>query len=150
PALKPLLVHRSSPELATLDPWLFTALHLPLSPPLGWLFPRTEKSLTTYLAKLRPLRTRAFELWLQGLRAGAAVVNLPHFVKTYAGRVVEAMAAGRPVISWEIPDRPRNRALFEDGEDILLFAGNDSHHLASQIQRVLRDADLRKRMVANA
>jgi glycosyltransferase involved in cell wall biosynthesis len=147
--LKPFLTHRGSPELTTVYPWLFTALHLAVTPPLGWVLPRTEQSLGVYLSRLRTVRVHCFELWLKGLQAAGAVVNLPHFVKTYAGRVVEAMAAGSPVISWEIPDRPRNRQLFEDGREILLFR-NDPHHLADQIDRVLRDRELANRLSANA
>jgi len=148
--LKPLLIHRSSPEWRTMDPWRFSALHLRLTPPFHWFLPRTPQSLAAYMSGLRPLRTRAFEQWLSGLQAGAAVVNLPHFVKTYAGRVVEAMAAGRPVISWEIPDRPRNKGLFEEDQEILLYSANDPDHLASQINRILGDPDLSQRLIAKA
>ena len=75
-----------------------------------------------YLALLRRIRRSGFHMWQQRvLQQGIAVVNLPHLVKGYSGRVIEGMAAGRPVISWAIPDRPYNTALFADGQEILLY-----------------------------
>ncbi len=103
-----------------------------------------------YLFLLRKLRERAFRRWLEELGGGMAVVNLPHFVKTYAGRVVEGMAAGRPVISWKIPNRPRNEALFEDGREILLFDGNNPETLAAQIDRLTKAPDEARRIAEQA
>ena len=60
------------------------------------------------------------------------------------------MAAGRPVISWEIPGRPLNKALFEDEREILLYPENDPHQLASHLKRILTDRDLSQRIVLNA
>ena len=68
-----------------------------------------------------------------------AIVNLPSLAKFYGGRVIEAMAAGRPVISWNIPDHPQNLALFEPEKDILLFEQDDPAALAQHIDRVLHD-----------
>ena len=131
-------------------PFLFIALHLPLLAPLHFLVPVRHANLCTYLVRLRYVRERCFANWLKALQTGRAIVNLPHLVKTYAGRVVEGMAAGRPVLSWEIPERPRNKALFEDGKEILLFPNNNPHYLADQLERILRDHDLSQRLVANA
>ena len=92
-----------------------------------------------YLDLLHRLRHSAFLLWQrQVLQQGAAVVNLPHLVKGYSGRVIEGMAAGRPVISWRIPGRPRNTALFADGREILLY--ETPEELAGHIERVLADS----------
>ena len=60
------------------------------------------------------------------------------------------MAAGRPVISWEIPGRPRNKALFEDGHEIVLFSENAPEQLASQIERVAGDRSFSQRIVVAA
>jgi glycosyltransferase involved in cell wall biosynthesis len=68
------------------------------------------------------------------------VVNLPHAVGVYPGRVVEAMAVGRPVVAWDVPDRPRNRALFEDGVEILLFSGAEA--LAATLRRLREEPGL--------
>ncbi|MEN8220438.1 MAG: glycosyltransferase [Pseudomonadota bacterium] len=101
-----------------------------------------------YLDWLRQLRRKAHTLWLQGMQAGAAVVNLPHLVKGYSSRVIEGIASGRPVISWEIPDRPKNTAMFEDGHEILLYSTPEQ--LATQIERVLSDPDFGERIAQNA
>ena len=150
PELGRVLVHVRSSEWTTVDPLIFTALHLPLLWPIRSAFETDHKVLDSYLSRLRSLRRRCFQRWLETLQSGRAVVNLPHFVKTYAGRVVESMAAGRPVISWEIPDRPRNKALFEDGSEVLLFAKNDPTQLVDQIKRVLSDQNLSRKLVVNA
>jgi len=150
PELERLLVHVRSAEWTTGDPFLFTALHLGVLWPIRSRLATNEKVLASYLSRLRALRRRCFERWIQTLQTGRAVVNLPHFVKTYAGRVVEGMAAGRPVISWEIPNRPRNKALFENGSEVLLFAKDDPTQLVDQIKRVLNDDILNRKMVMNA
>ena len=150
PELKPLLRYVTSREWSTIDPILFTALHLPVIWPIRCALPMSERVFAQYLSHLRSLRQRCFEGWLQTLQTGRAVVNLPHFVKTYAGRVVEGMAAGRPVISWEIPGRPQNRALFEDQREIVLFAKDNPDQLAHQIRRVIGDRELSRKIVVNA
>jgi glycosyltransferase involved in cell wall biosynthesis len=148
--LRPLLSHPKSPESSTIYPTLFNALHLPLVGPFGSFKRRKESAVSAYLTRLRQIRIRCFEKWLAGLQSGYAVVNLPHLVKTYAGRVVEGMAAGRPVVSWAIPDRPHNQALFEDGKEILLFPDDDPRVLIAQLERLLHDRDLHHRLVRNA
>jgi len=60
-------------------------------------------------------------------------------VKAYAGRVTEAMAGNVPVVSWEIPGRPRNLALFEDGKEILLFPREDEACFIEILNRLHRD-----------
>lgn len=94
-----------------------------------------------YLAILRRIRREIFALILDDYRTGCAVVNLPHFVQAYSGRVGEAMAAGRPVITWEIPDRPRTKALFEEGKEILIFPKNEPEELASHIRSIQSDPE---------
>jgi glycosyltransferase involved in cell wall biosynthesis len=76
---------------------------------------------------------------MDALQRDPVVVNLPHLVGTYPGRVTEAMAAGRAVVAWDVPGRPRNRALFEDGEEILLFSGTEPAALAAALSRLRRD-----------
>ena len=76
---------------------------------------------------------------MHALRGDPVVVNLPHAVGAYPGRVVEAMAAGRPVVTWDVPGRPRNRALFEDGAEVLLFSGTEPEALASALRRLRGD-----------
>ena len=101
-----------------------------------------------YLPAVRYLHNKGSQLWLQGMQRGAAVVNLPHYIKAYSTRVVEGMAAGRPVISWRVPNRPQNQALFVDGEEILLYSTPDE--LATQIERVLSDTEFAQQIAQNA
>ena len=86
---------------------------------------------------------------MEALEGDPVVVNLPHSVGTYPGRVVEAMAAGRPVVAWDVPGRPRNRALFEDGAEILLFSGTEGKALASALSRLRRDPALATMIATN-
>ena len=76
---------------------------------------------------------------MDALPRDAVVVNLPRSVGIYLGRVVEAMATGRPMAAWAVPGRPRNRALFENGAEILLFSGTEGKALAPALRRLRRD-----------
>jgi spore maturation protein CgeB len=44
------------------------------------------------------------------------------------------------VVAWDVPDRPRNRALFEDGVEILLFSGAEA--LAATLRRLREEPGL--------
>jgi len=143
-----LLVKQSSPEAGTIYPYLFTTLHI-----LARLFvicrlPGTRYALPLYLRHLRKIRRISFTLWIQALQSHVAVINLPCLVKAYPGRVIEGMAAGRPVISWEIPDRPQNRDLFEEGSEILLY--DTPEQLASHIRKVISDPRMAETVASNA
>ena len=148
--LKEILVRQTSSEQGTFYPALFNVLH-----GVAFISSKSRLSinapiLSGYLNSLRYIRRNCFSLWLKKMRTGCAVINLPHFVKTYAGRVVEGMAAGRPVISWEIPDRPKNKALFQTDQEILLFDKDHPEQLAIQIRRILSDRNLNRKIVTNA
>jgi glycosyltransferase involved in cell wall biosynthesis len=139
PALQGLLSRPASAEDQSLLPALFDGLQ---QATIGFMergLKSWQRSLPAYLATLREIRQGAFELYLDALQAGCAVVNLPHLVKGYAGRVAEGMAAGRPVVSWDIPKRPMNRNLFEDGREILLFDADQPRQLADHLERIMRD-----------
>ncbi|MEQ1792860.1 MAG: glycosyltransferase [Nitrospira sp.] len=99
----------------------------------------TAGDLEGYVRALHTVREAEFRDWLSGLSEWAAIVNLPGLTRCFGGRVYEAMAACRPVISWRIPGRPRMNALFEDNRDILLFSPDDPGSLAHHIDRILRD-----------
>lgn len=139
--LRHLLLHTAPPEYKTDIPKRFNALN-------QWLInclnnsrvPKHESIFSEYLNSLRYIRKESFSLWLRELQTGSTVVNLPHFVKAYPGRVSEGMAAGRPVVSWAVPNRPRNLDLFENGEEILLYS--DEPMLAEHLKRLKRDPDL--------
>ena len=99
----------------------------------------TEAAFVEYVQALHKIRLAEFREWMGQLPQWPAIVNLPSLAKFYGGRVIEAMAAGRPVISWNIPDHPRNLNLFEPEKDLLLFQPDDPGALAQQIDRVLHD-----------
>lgn len=149
PALRQLLAYQPSTNSSKWDAALFNLLP-------GHYLNRLIRGRHTparliyplYLPLLRRLRRRAGDLWLAGMQQGAAVVNLPHLVKGYSSRVIEGMAAGRPVISWRIPDRPRNEALFEDDKEILLY--ETPAELAVHIKRVLSDPMFARQIADNA
>ncbi len=150
-ALKGLLVRpENSLEYTTNFPALFNKLNATSEAFLKEGNAVTVDFFSTYMDSLRVIRRECFVLWLKGLSMGAAIVNLPQFGKGYASRVLEGMAAGRPVISYEIPDRPRTKALFEDGKEILLYKGDNPCQLAEHIQRILREPDFARRISANA
>lgn len=149
--LQQLLTYQQSPEARTVLPLLFDQINRNVQRYMRrrWL-PGCGGINRFYLNLLRQVRRRCFSLWLEGLCSASAVVNLPHLVKAYPGRVVEGMAAGRPVISWEIPDRPRNKALFQDAKEIFLYSKDDPGQLAELIARLLRDSTLATTTAENA
>lgn len=150
PELQELLVKQSSPENGTIYPYLFTALHVISIVFIKSRLPGVKYFLPIYLRYLRQIREISFMLWLKALQSNMAVVNLPCLVKAYPGRVIEGMAAGRPVISWEIPNRPKNKSLFDDGVEILLYSNNDPQQLADHIKQVIADPHLAENIVSNA
>lgn len=81
-----------------------------------------EQDLRQYVDALQNVREAEFRDWLNGLSDWAAIVNLPGLTHCFGGRVFEAIAAGRPVISWEVPGRPKTNALFQNNHEIVLFS----------------------------
>ncbi len=59
------------------------------------------------------------------------------------------MAAGWPVISWDVP-RARTKALFTPGWEILLFDKNKPEELAAQIDRLQKDPVFARQLAENA
>ena len=80
------------------------------------------------------LRRHAFGNFLGALSKGVATVALPSMVQTYSGRVIEGMAAGRPVIAQRIPDHPD---VFADELELLHYAS--AEELGEQIARLKRE-----------
>ncbi len=104
--------------------------------------------LDSYLDAVRTIRIESFKFWLEGLRLGAAVVNLPQWGRAYASRIIEGMAAGRPVISRAMENRPYAASVFEDGKEILLYRSEDE--LIEQINKVLKDPEFARQIATNA
>jgi glycosyltransferase involved in cell wall biosynthesis len=149
PALKDILFHPFFSDRLTIYPFIFDRL-----PAFVRGFSRLRVpygiTLNSYLYLLRMIRRRLFVEYLKDLKKYSATVNLPSLFKGYAGRVVESMAVGSPVISWRVPDRPRTTALFEDDKEILLFDGDSPEQLARQIMRVKAEPGLANRLIENA
>mgnify|MGYP000981837050 CR=1 FL=1 len=100
------------------------------------------EALLVQLEAWRRIRTACFGLWLRGLQGGGPVVNLPSYVNSFAGRVFEAMAAGRPVVSWEMEQRPRTLALFRRDEEIAFFEKDHPELLAQELEKLQAEPDL--------
>jgi len=145
PRLAGLLEFRKSGEHTTPVPGLFDQLHNALRPQLlAEPFNRTQWE--GFVGTAQQLRAKLFDLFLDGLTDSLASVNLPSFVKTYAGRVVESMAIGQPVVSWRIPSHPHTERLFRDGEEIVLFDDDDPERLASALERLRGEPGLARRI----
>lgn len=95
--------------------------------------PVSLETLQKYISCLRSMRQESFRNWLSALKQWLATVNLPSYFKGHAGRVVESMAAGRPVLTWKLPERPRTNGLFNDGTEILLYEDWRPEQLAEKI-----------------
>ncbi|MBX3304464.1 MAG: glycosyltransferase [Nitrospira sp.] len=106
--------------------------------------------ITDYVTMLQEVREGEFREWMAQLQQWAAIVNLPSLAKFYGGRVYEGMAAGRPVLTYHVPDHPFNNSLFAEGEEVLCFAPDDPESLHAGLERVLRDRNLAHRIAVNA
>lgn len=104
--------------------------------------------LAGFTDELHRLRAELFTLFLEGLRLGMACVNLPTLVKAFSGRVIEAMAASVPSVSWLPPNRPECANLFADGEEVLLF--DSVEKLAEKISMMRAQPEFRHQLVQRA
>jgi hypothetical protein len=102
-----------------------------------------------YISAIRHIRQRLFHSWLVGLKRGIAVVQLPHFVKAFPGRIYEGMAAGRPVITMALKDRPQAMRLFEPGKEILYYE-NAPEELIELIKMLQKDSGYARNIAENA
>jgi SAM-dependent methyltransferase len=150
PELTSLLVHQAPPEGEVRLGARFDELNAKLAGYLDAGKEVTWEHVSRYLDPLRCIRGEVSRNWIRSLGNGAAVVNLPSLFQGYAGRVVEAMAAGSPVISWEVPARPRTLSLFEDGKEILLFKKEDPSGLRAHLERVIADPGFGQLIADNA
>lgn len=103
--------------------------------------PMPDNALALYLESWRRIRSETFRLWIQGLQGCGAIVNLPSYVRGYAGRVYEGMAAGVPVVSWDVPDRPQTHGLFDKDKEILLFQRDNPEALAHCMRTLIENPD---------
>lgn len=150
PALTDLFEVRPSAEAGTNIPHAFTTVGSAALKALNRGLVPDKQFLDAYLDCLRGIRRSAFANWINLASRSPLVVNLPSTTKAQSGRVVEAMAAGCPVMTWELPDRPRANALFRDGEEWLLFPRDNPDALADKIRYLARNPEAAREMAANA
>lgn len=143
PSLRQRMVFQKAPAQDTATQQRFDRLQSTAQQRLLQDQPVSLADLDRYVREWHHIRESEFREWLEGLADWPAVVNLPGLTRCFGGRVYEAMAVGRPVISWRIPNRPRTNALFSDGQDILLFSPDDPDSLARQVDRILTNPALR-------
>ena len=105
-----------------------------------------QADMERFVDTLQQVRAKLFDLFLDGLSDSLATVNLTSFVKTYAGRVVESMAIGQPVVSWRIPSHPQTARMFREDEHILFFENDDPDSLADTLERLKREPGLAERI----
>ena len=147
--LRGLLDFRPSGEHGTNVPALFEELSNPIRQAL-LAEPYQQAAYQQFVDAMQTVRAKLFDLYLDGMAGSLASVNLPSYVKTYGGRVLESMAIGLPVVSWRTPDRPQTARLFREGEQILLFDHDAPELLAFQLQRLRGEPGLAQRIGANA
>ena len=90
-----------------------------------------------------------FKKWMTGISNTGAIINLPSIFKGYAGRVLESMAAFRPVISWR-PSSLRSQALFVPGKEIIWFDRNSNKELHNKVKQINNDRKLAAKIANNA
>jgi hypothetical protein len=151
--LRGLLEFRASGEHATDVPAMFDQLMNPVRHAM-LAEPCRHADHERFVDTVQKVRAKLFDLFLDGLSNSLATVNLTSFVKTYAGRVIESMAIGQPVVSWRIPNHPQTAKLFRDGEQILFFENDDPASLADALARLRGEpglaARIGERSLANA
>lgn len=139
--------HFQLPERSSSALPRFEALHAEMRQRmLDGCFSRDD--LKEYGEGLHALRGEIFTLFLEGLRIGLASVNLPSLVKSFPGRVIEAMAACVPCISWIPPERPQCARLFTDGKELLSY--NSVPSLVGRIQSLRDNPFLAQHLVTTA
>lgn len=150
PALTDFFEVRPSAEAGTTIPHAFTTINSAALKALNRGHIPDKQFLDAYLDCLRGIRRKSFDNWINLASRSPLIVNLPSTTKAQSGRVVEAMAAGCPVLTWELPDRPRANALFRDGEELLLFPRDNPDVLADKIRYLASNPDAARQMAANA
>ena len=123
---------------------------------LKWFGSRSARSrigpgtLMAHAEALRSLKMASQEAMLSTIQQYLANINLRSNYVGVSPRVFETIAAGRPVISHILPDRPRMNSLFTNGEEILQFDDRCVEELAEHIQMLRSDPDAFARITRQA
>lgn len=147
--LKKHLEHLVPLEKQTQYPLIFDITQFVFKSSLFFPSALNSKLGDAYLGTIHNIRSKLFDLWIEGLKRGIAVVQLPHFVKAFPGRIYEGMAAGRPVITPMLKDRPRAMKLFAPNEEIF-FYGNKPSEIIEIIEKLKSDKKYAERVATNA
>ena len=95
--------------------------------------------LESHSRELRGLRRQAFARWLDEIQRYRAAAFVPSALRTCGPRLFETMAASVPVVTWDIPARPRLRALFRSPQCVRRYSELDAGALADHLRELLAD-----------
>lgn len=149
PELSRYMLHLSPLEKNTVYPKLFNRTQSLYTALLTRYPLLAEHFCRLYVSAILHIRMQMYNSWIKGLKRGIAVVQLPHFVKAFPSRIYEGMAAGRPVITMSLKNRPQAMKLFEPGKEILFYE-NDPEELVELIKMVQKDKNYAKQIAGNA
>jgi len=149
PELSKYMLYLNPLEKRTAYPLIFDSIQTLQAGSLFAFQPLSTYSSRYYVSAIRYVRLRLYRSWIEGLKRGIAVVQLPHFFKAFPGRVYEGMAAGRPVITMSLKNRPQAMQLFEQGKEILFYE-NDPEELIELIKLMQKDKAYARRVAENA
>jgi glycosyltransferase involved in cell wall biosynthesis len=147
--LKKYVEHQFPLEKDTYLPLIFDVTQSIFKFGLFFPYAITNKLADAYVSKVYGVRSKLFDLWIEGLQRGVAVVQLPHFVKAFPGRIYEGMAAGRPVITPIIKDRPSVMKLFVPNEEIFFYE-NSPDEIIEIIKKLNKDKKYAENVATNA
>jgi glycosyltransferase involved in cell wall biosynthesis len=109
----------------------------------------TPEALRAFILGLKDIRERILEGVMDVYRDGLAILNLPAYFKGFPGRVVEALAAGVPIVTNRLDGRPESSAMLSQGEHLIYYDASDPADLARQLDMLIPNQALRDRLVAN-
>lgn len=149
PLLRTMLVRAPRTEEGTELPRIFDEVAMYYHARLHSGEQPSAALLAEYLGIVRRVRRTVFDAYMNALGSWSANVVLPAGFKGYSNRIVECAAARVPVVSWDVPGRPRNRALFKPGHELSLFDPNSPESLAEQLHLVLSQPDYARELASN-
>ena len=115
---------------------LFDLIHLILD---FFLKLRLYKIYNIYIRLIRFIRKKNFNIYLNFISTYSVVINLPSVLKSYPGRVIEAMAVKSVVVTNHINDRPLNQKLFKNEKDIIFYDSKNKDDFKSKLLELLND-----------
>ena len=136
------------PEENSRYPTLFDQTQAQLESDLAQKRSDLWQLLEAHLLNIKRARRAIFDMWINTLRDSAVVVNLPQMGSGYAGRVIEALACGRPVVTKAPAGRPRPALLFEPGVEIFHYSAPSE--LVQCVKHLLENPEIAAQSAARA